>query len=57
MKAKEDLLTGDKVEVLDTIREQAAAFHVRMDEAEDIITLEELEETDDRPALTVIAND
>lgn len=57
MKAKEDMMTGDKVEILDTIREQAAAFHVRMDEAEEIITLEELEETDDRPALTVIAND
>jgi len=57
MKAKSELNEGDRVEVLDTIREQAAAFHLQVDVGEDIITLEDLqEESDERPTLTVISS-
>lgn len=57
MRAKSELDNSDRVEVLDSIRAQAAAFHVQMDVGEDIITLDELqEENNERPTLTVVSS-
>jgi hypothetical protein len=55
--AKHDLDTSNRIEIFESIREQASAFKLRTVQVEDIPTIEQLtseQEDDDVPALTIV---
>tara|TARA_Y100001973_G_C5183140_1_gene326140 strand:+ start:394 stop:1248 length:855 start_codon:yes stop_codon:yes gene_type:complete len=54
LKSRDEMIGENTVDVLDTIREQASTFKIKKIHAEEVITIEQLEELDEQPKLQIV---